>query len=161
MNFTIKIESLFEQYGCIAAGIIAPILFWFYFPLVLSEDGNAFFRELLTTYATIATIFSGLLATATSNFMTHSSNEIIKLLKKHKFFLPIISFSSKATISNAVSAVFSMVLVLILKFYSSWNLFILPCCLWGMCAAYSFAAFIRVAIIFHLSSKKTFELENS
>ena len=161
MGFTIKIESLFEQYGCIVAGIIAPVLFLVYFPSVLSEDGNVFFRELLTTYATIATIFSGLLATTTSNFMTHSSNEIIKLLKTHKFLLSIISFSSKATISNAVSAVLSMVLVLILKFYSSWDVLILPCCLWGICAAYGFVAFIRVAIIFHLSSKKTFELENS
>jgi len=160
MSCITKIESVFEKWGCCVFATFIFILLLLYFPRALSEDCNKFFRELLSTYATVAAILSGLLTAATSNFMTHSSNEIISLLKKHNFFLPIISYSSKAAVSNGVSAALSMIFILVLKFFPAWNFLFLICCIWGTCAAYGFVAFIRVSIIFHLSFKKTFELKN-
>ena len=160
MTFVERIDLIVEKYGCVCAGLAAVVLSWVLLPRGFFCGNGDFFKELLSTYATIATILSGMAAAASSNFMTHSSNTLLSILKKHKLFLPIIAYANRASVGNAVVTIFSMTLLFMLKCVSirSWMFYL--CCVWIGAAVYGFAAFIRISIIFCKSAKKTLELED-
>ena len=151
--------GLVEKWGCCIAAAVAFFIFRNYAPHTLSTGRCDLLREILTTYATITAIFSGLLTTAASNFMTHSSNIVMELLQKHKLLFPIINYCTRAILANAVVTAFSLMLSLLLKIYH-WSGFVFYfSCAWVALAVYSFFSFVRISLIFYYSTKKSFELE--
>ena len=158
MNYLEKIKIFIEHWICIIISVLSLSIAILCADLLSNSDLSKFLLELLTTYATIASLLTGLLTNAMSNFLSHSSNEIIYLLKKHSFFQTIVNYSQKATIANGISICLSFVFIFLIKFCKSEFILKWTFVLWTTIAAYGFSSYLRAAYIFNLSAKKTFEL---